>query len=232
MLAALRRLFHFYNDLSVPGEASQIGKRPQRLDTQAALVEFGLDHLRRGHARSGGGLGFFRRAQRAAFHPAVAHAKILCESVCVPGGMQELVGLPQVVPLLPGEAEIAAFSHIIPHRDNEQGSGISGCPGVGELPEPIHESGGLGNLMRNFAVGTLVAGNEVQRLAGVGKIAFRVESERTPLGIAAEVPREAGALAVTRSAVAGYQPRAQVRIGHHTLPSHRLAAVANRGVPG
>src|SRR5690242_1235954 len=71
--------------------------------------------------------------------------------------------------------------------------------------------------MGDFAIRALIAGNEVEGLAGVSKVALGIKCEGTPLGVASEVPGETGALAVTRSAVAGNQARAKIRIGHHAL---------------
>ena len=156
----------------------QAGERSQSLRPQRALVKLGMD-----------------RQQRAAFHPAVADAKIPRQPLRIVSGKQELIRLPQAVPLLLGEGHVAARHHVIVHGDDVQRRRIGGSVWVGIVGEPGNEVCALGNFVRDLAIGALILAQKIQRRAGGAKIAFCVERQRSPQRIAAEKPGEARALA-------------------------------------
>src|SRR4029077_12963501 len=119
------------------------------------------------------------RKQRPAFYPTMPHSKILRKAGFV-GGLQKLVRSPQIVPVILREVHISAAAHIIVHDNQEQWSSIRGGESVRIIPEPVDQTGGLRNLMRNLSIRALKLNQERQCLSRSRKIPRAIQRERRP----------------------------------------------------
>jgi len=69
------------------------------------------------------------------------------------------------------QRDIATAHDVVASRDDEQRRGIRRRPGIWKTLEPVHQTGGLRNFMRDFAVCTLIAGQKLEPFAGMLEIA-------------------------------------------------------------
>ena len=114
----------------------------------------------------------------------------LREALRIIGGMRELVRTPDVVPFVARKGHVSTLDCIIIHRDDEKWRRISRDVRVGIVLEPRHQTGALRNLMRDFAVLSLIFADEIESRARGGVIPLGVEGERSPQRISTEEPRE------------------------------------------
>src|ERR1700684_613448 len=120
--------------------------------------------------------------------------------------MQELIGAPNVVPLVACERHVATLDRIITHRDDEQRCRVSGNISVGIILEPRHQTCTLRNLMRNLAIFPLICADEIERGASCGVISLGVQGKRGPHRISSEEPCEARTLPYAGSPISRNQP--------------------------
>src|SRR5271157_6182911 len=92
------------------------------------------------------------------------------------------------------KGHVPAAADIIVEADDVERRAIGGSGAVGIVLPPIDQLHGLGDFMRNLAVGPLVLHQKFQRGTGGGEVTDGVECERGPHGIAAEVPTESRAM--------------------------------------
>src|SRR5271157_4072706 len=112
---------------------------------------------------------------------------------------------------VPAAADIIVESNDVEWRAVGRSSAI-----VVVLP-PVDQLHGLGDFMRNLAVGPLVLHQKFQRGTGGGEVTDGVECERGPHGIAAEVPTESRPMTTAGDVVSSDQALAGERLVHQAL---------------
>ena len=102
----------------------------------------------------------------------MSYSDVLGKALLIVGRPHELVGAPQVVPLVFHKCEIATLDRIIIHGEDEKRCSVGGDVRIGIIFEPGNETRALRDLVRNLAVRTLVFGDEIYRGASGGVISF------------------------------------------------------------
>ena len=70
-----------------------------------------------------------------------------------------------------GESRVAGRGDVIVHGDEKQRRRVGRCEGIRKSGPPVHEAGGLRDLVLNFAILALILGDKIQRGLGGLEIA-------------------------------------------------------------
>src|ERR1700692_3384496 len=100
--------------------------------------------------------------QRPTLNPPMPDPKILRQPLSVVSGQQELIGLPQAVPLLTRECRVSTPNHVFVHGNDVEGRRVGGSIRIRIVSEPRNEACALGNFVRKLPIGALVLAYEIQ----------------------------------------------------------------------
>ena len=102
----------------------------------------------------------------------MSYAEILGKALLIVGRAHELIGAPDVVPLLSDKCEVATLDRIVVHGEDEKRCRIGGHVGIRKIFKPGNQARALRNLVRDFAVLALVLADEINRGASRGVISL------------------------------------------------------------
>src|SRR5271157_2064420 len=103
------------------------------------------------------------------------------------------------------KGHVPAAADIIVESNDVERRAIGGSSAIVVVLPPVDQLHGLRDFMRNLAVGPLVLHQKFQRGTGGGEVSNRVERQRSPHRVAAEVPTESRAMTAAGDVVSGDQ---------------------------
>src|SRR5258707_11132014 len=117
----------------------------------------------------------------------MSEAEVLREILRVIGRTEELERLPQAVPFLTRELDIAAVNDVIVDGNDVKRSGVGRGVSVRIIFEPVDKTCALGNFVGNLAVFTLELADKLKCGTSGGKISDRVQGKGSPERITAKI---------------------------------------------